>query len=490
MNASPTTPNHKGHDKDTNFTMRIKPNFDLSTIQADDIKAEAEHHLKVASDNGAATKNPFPVAAFPAPVQQIISETNDSLNFPIDFTGAALLHTAALAIGNTYEIRIKNTWTESPILYTALVSRSGKIKTPPLKFALQPLMEKDKATYSDYKEHSREYKNYQKLSKEERKRENLSEPDVPVWLKHILQDYTPEALIEAHSFNKRGIGVYSDELAGWFKNFNKYNKGSEEQFWLSSWSKTQITVDRKNSDPILIPNPFISVIGGIQNGVLEELKKGSKGQNGFIDRILFAFPDHLTSPKFSDQDLNNSIVIIWQDIVARLMSLPCLLDETGNPEPKILEFAPEAKTIFIKWFDRNAELMDEAENDSIASLYAKLNQYVLRFSLTMELLQWACGESEKENIGVDAVNGAIKLAEYFRNTALKVHEIVSDPLAGLAADKKVLFLELPDVFKTAEGIKIAEGLEIPKDTFHKDLGRFQENGFIEKLSQGKYKKLK
>ena len=35
------------------------------------------------------------------------------------------------------------------------------------------------------------------------------------------------SLADVHKFNKRGIGVYSDELASWFKNFNRYNKGSE-----------------------------------------------------------------------------------------------------------------------------------------------------------------------------------------------------------------------------------------------------------------------
>ncbi len=70
-------------------------------------------------------------------------------------------------------------------------------------------------------------------------------PDKPAWQKNLLSDYTPEALAEVHSYNKRGIGVCVDELAGWFKNFNKYNKGSEMEFWLSAWSRKPITIDRK-----------------------------------------------------------------------------------------------------------------------------------------------------------------------------------------------------------------------------------------------------
>lgn len=43
---------------------------------------------------------------------------------------------------------------------------------------------------------------------------------------------TPEGLSYIHAQNKRGLCLWSDELSAWFKNFNRYNNGSEEQFWL------------------------------------------------------------------------------------------------------------------------------------------------------------------------------------------------------------------------------------------------------------------
>ena len=67
-----------------------------------------------------------------------------------------------------------------------------------------------------------------------------------------------EALAEVHKFNKRGIGVYADELAGWFKNFNRYNKGSEMEFWLSQWSSKPINIDRKTGEPVFIPYLYFS----------------------------------------------------------------------------------------------------------------------------------------------------------------------------------------------------------------------------------------
>ena len=251
--------------------MNIKPDFNFEEfgIGIEDFKEETEHLVK--HINGSKVKNLFPIDAFPLAVQQIITATKESLNFPIDFTGASLLFTAGLAIGNACQLEVKKTWRESPVLYLALVGRSGTTKSHPLSFALQPIQNEDYKTYKEYEAQKQEYDYYHSLSKKQQEQEALSEPDRPFWKKHIVTDFTPEALIEVHKFNKRGIGVYCDELAGWFKNFNRYSNGSEEQFWLSSWSRKAITVDRKSGDPILISKPFIPVIGTIQNGVIKEL---------------------------------------------------------------------------------------------------------------------------------------------------------------------------------------------------------------------------
>ena len=79
----------------------------------------------------------------------------------------------------------------------------------------------------------------------------------------------------------------------WFKNFNRYNKGSEEQFWLSVWSGKAIRINRKTTEPTYITKPFISVIGTIQPGVLNDLAD-NRTENGFLDRLLFVAPENLT----------------------------------------------------------------------------------------------------------------------------------------------------------------------------------------------------
>ena len=467
--------------------MNIKPNFDFEEygigIDAEYIKNGAESLSKKVE--GSKTKNPFPVDSLPLPVQQIILATKESLNFPIDFTGASLLFAAGLAIGNTYQLEIKKTWRESPVLYLALVGRSGTTKSHPLSFAMQPIQEADHKTYKDYEEQKKEYDYAISLSKKDREKEGISEPVKPVWKKNIVQDFTPEALIEVHRYNKRGLGVYCDELAGWFKNFNRYSNGSEEQFWLSSWSRKPITVDRKSGDPILITKPFIPVIGTIQNGVINELGGGDRGKNGFVDRMLFAIPDQLSIPGWSETELSTSIIENWHSIISNLLEIPCRLNETGNPDPESLKLSAEAKAIFVKWYDNNAALSNTAESESVAGLFTKLNQYVLRFALILELIRWSCGESDRQNVGTEAINGAIKLAEYFRATALKVHGIISNPVEQMDVCKQNLYQALPDQFTTSEGWEIAESLGEAERSYK----RFLKNkDLFNHLKRGEYEK--
>jgi hypothetical protein len=209
--------------------------FDKYGIGIEDIQAEAEKLIKQGNEAKARQTNTFPVEVFPLPVQQIITATNENLNFPIDFIGASFLYAVSVAVGNTHRVEVKKGWLESSVLYLAIVARAGTNKSHPLSFALQPIVDQDKRTYRQYEQHRQEYEKAVSLSKKEREQQAIDEPIKPVWQKFLLSDFTPEALAEVHKFNKRGIGVYVDELAGWFKNFNRYNKGSEMEFWLSVW---------------------------------------------------------------------------------------------------------------------------------------------------------------------------------------------------------------------------------------------------------------
>ncbi len=442
--------------------------FEKYGIGVQDIQAEEDKLIGQVNDAAEKQTNRFPVEVFPKQVQQIIAATNEDLNYPIDYIGASMLYAASVAVGNTYRIEVKSGWVESPVLYLALVGRPGTNKSHPLSFALQPIIEQDKKTYSQYEQQRQEYERIVTLSKKKREDQGIDEPEKPVWKKFLLSDFTPEALAEVHKFNKRGIGVNVDELAGWFKNFDRYNKGSEMEFWLSVWSGKPINIDRKTGEPIFIPLPFISVAGTIQNGILNELAKESRTQNGFIDRILFVILDNIQKEYWSETDLNPIFIEKWQTIISNLLSLSVQDDETFNPIPEILKFSPDAKKILYEWQKRNTDQSNDDENEAVSGIFSKLEIYAVRLALILEMMRWACKESDKpQSVSVEAVQGALKLVEYFKNSAIKVHSIVSNAsrLDKLPVDKQNLYNALPDSFTTNEGVQVAESMGIAERTF-------------------------
>jgi len=469
--------------------MELKPQFEFDKygIGVEDIKTAAEQLIKLGNEAKERQTNRFPVEVFPLPVQQIITATNENLNFPIDFIGASLLYAVSVAVGNTHRVEVKKGWLESSVLYLAIVARAGTNKSHPLSFALQPIVEQDKRTYRQYEQQRQEYEKAVSLSKKEREQQAIDEPIKPNWQKFLLSDFTPEALAEVHKFNKRGIGVYVDELAGWFKNFNRYNKGSEMEFWLSVWSGKPINIDRKTGEPVFIPLPFISVGGTIQNGILNELAKEGRTQNGFIDRILFVIPDNIQKPYWSDTDLNPVVSETWQSIVSNLLSISITNDDTFNPSPEILKFTPEAKRILFEWQKANTDQSNDAENEAVSGIYSKLEMYAVRLALILEMMRYACNESDKQAVNVEAIQGALKLVEYFKNSALKVHSIISNasPLDKHPADKQALYKALPNTFTTEIGLQVAESLGVPERTFKRFLN---ETDLFKWISRGEYEK--
>ena len=469
--------------------MELNTNFEFDKygIGVNDIQTEAEQLLKQANEIQERRINRFPVEVFPSPIQQVINATNENLNYPIDFIGASLLYAVSVAVGNTHSVEVKKGFQQSAVLYLAIVGRAGTTKSHPLSFALQPIVDQDKKTYRQYEQLRQEYEKTVSLSKKEREQQVMDEPIKPIWQKFLLSDFTPEALAEVHKFNKRGIGVYVDELAGWFKNFNRYSKGSEMEFWLSQWSGKPINIDRKTGEPVFIPLPFISVAGTIQKGILNELAKDSRTQNGFIDRILFVIPDNVQKEYWSETDLPSVVSDNWENIMSNLLNLSVTTDDTLNPSPEVLRFTPEAKKVLFEWQKENTDQSNEAESEALSGIFSKMDMYVLRLALILEMMRFACNESTKEAVSIEAVQGAVKLVEYFKSSAVKVNSILSNasPLDKHPSDKQALYNALHDTFTTETGVHIAEDLGVPQRTFKYFLN---EKELFTRISRGEYQK--
>ncbi|MDD4429771.1 MAG: DUF3987 domain-containing protein, partial [Paludibacter sp.] len=204
--------------------------------------------------------------------------------------------------------------------------------------------------------------------------------------------------------------------------------------------------------------------------------------------LLFVVPDNLKKEYWSETELSPSIVENWETIISNLLDVSIIQDETNNPQPEILRFTPEAKQLLFEWQMELTDQSNKPENEAISGINAKIEMYTVRFALILQMARYACGKDNKQAIGMEAVQGALKLAEYFKKTAIKVHSIVNNasPLDKLPTDKQTLYIALPDTFTTSEGVKVAESMGMVERTFK----RFLNNKELFKwIRQGEYEKL-
>jgi hypothetical protein len=105
-------------------------------------------------------------------------------------------------------------------------------------------------------------------------------------------------------------------------------------------------------------------------------------------------------------------------------------------------------------------------------------------------MSFACNEGDKQAISVGTIQGAIKLIEYFKNSATKVNSIISNitnfnPLDKYPSDKQTLYKALPETFTTETGLQVAKSLGIAERTFKRFLN---ENELFKKIIRGEYGK--
>lgn len=426
----------------------------------------------------------FPLGAMPMKIQRIIREANDCYGYPVDYLAGAMLVALGLGIGNTHFARLKGKWDESAILFMALVGRPGACKSHPLNFAIRPFSDIDGIAHNSYTKELAEYNRQCELPMKER---TVAHPVQPVRKRFLISDATPEAMLLIHSHNLRGICMWNDELAGWFKNFNRYNRGSDEEYWLKLYNANPIFSDRKGAkDSVYISRPFISVVGTIQNGILNELAQGSRSSNGFIDRLLFAIASNQDKQAWSDREPSFDIESSWAEIIQRLVDMPYETDENGLVVPTLLSFSPEAKARLYEWQRDNTDDCNREENDSLKGVFNKFDFHAIRFCLILQLARWACGEADKSEIDLVSVENAVSLVDYFKATATRVQGIIKD--LSLTELQRAVIAALPDEFTTEEGIEIAVANTMAARTFNDFLKRFNGTLF-QKVRHGVYAKI-
>ena len=243
---------------------------------------------------------PFPTDVLPKPLRDYISEVAKALGCDEAYVALPVLAVAAGAVGLSRRISLKDTWHEPPILWTAVVAKSGTLKSPALDEALRPLRKVQERSFRDYADALTEFETQQLRYERDTakwKRGNdigdpPAKPDRPKATRWLVSEPTIEALGAILADNPRGVLLGRDELGAWFGSFNQYKSGGgDAAAWLELHRAGPLTIDRKTGTRIThVPRAAVSICGTIQPQSLRRALRQEHFENGMAARFLFAMP--------------------------------------------------------------------------------------------------------------------------------------------------------------------------------------------------------
>lgn len=244
-------------------------------------------------------------------------------------------------------------------------------------------------------------------------------PEEPVCIRYTTTDTTIEALAALLAVQFDGVLVERDELAGWLSGIAEYKggKGSDLGHWLACWSAKSLTVDRKTgaTKMLHVPRASVSLIGGIQPGVLRRAIAQEHLQDGLCARLLFAMPE----PRrvvWTEATVHPEVEAEMGAVFDSLFGLEPAADEFGNNAPFPLDLTPEAKTSWVEYFDRHrGELLDL--DDDLAAAWSKLEAYAARFALIFQLAT----DANSNVVDQVSMEAGIELSDWFGHEAKRIY---------------------------------------------------------------------
>lgn len=401
----------------------------------------------------------FPLEIFPAELQRYARSCSEAIGCPVDLIGVPMIAVASTAIGNSRRLVPKPGWGESPRFYFAVVAPPGSSKSPAQSTVSQPLIAAQRRYWAEYKAAKIAYERAQEEQKsrtrgrstagsssdmnaeaaeQNSRRANpapaaavtsapaCEEPFKPVPRRVLVNDATVEGLAPILAQNPRGILATKDELVSLVRGLGQYKggRGSDRQFYLSAWSGEMAVVDRKTqAEPIMIPNPFVNILGGIQPDLLGTLQDEKGRADGFMDRFLIAFPVCEIAQEWTEQGVDQELAASWQRTINQLLQLQMLHDEVEDVDrPRLVQFTPAGRQRFIDWYtDHQREARAAVFDLSLAGAWSKMRTHAVRLILTIHMLRLIHGEAASEDVDDESVRRGLLLTEYFKAHAKKVY---------------------------------------------------------------------
>ena len=367
----------------------------------------------------------FPVHVLPEPGRSLAIEGAAAIGVPPDLIAVPLLGFVAGAVGRSRRLVLKKGWEERAVLDPAVVAPPGSAKTPALRLAQYAAEALQKEAHDRYQAALQAFEAALALWEASDKAERGAMPVRPV-LQHI---FTNDATMEAMALllcDSSGLVLVQDELVGWIKSFDAYRTAGDRQRFLSLWSSVTLKVDRKGTGTLYVPDPALTVVGGVKPDLLPELHNDAGRRDGFVERILWSRP-HVAPAAWSDQVVADATRAAMVDTFRRIVA------SSGAGRGGSVQFDDAAKTRWVTWFNANCGRIATTRGIE-QGILAKLPSQAARLALVLHCL--GDPDGQQDQLSDETLGDALELAEYFLAHARLVLPAFSSNDAAL--DSRVL----------------------------------------------------
>lgn len=371
--------------------------------------------------------NVFPLDVFHPAIKPYLTLLHKEMNLPRSFIGLSMLMAYSTAVGTGYAVESAN----GGLLYMPLwgclegISSSGKSLTADM--ILEPI-------HALQREYDREWNNLRDEKGEDFNAnfETLKQITFrDVHMQTLVRSVMPD--------NPKGMLKLADEIMEFINGMNMLSNktGIDEQFWLSAWDCRPYTGIRSGKDKFVVERPFANVIGGIQPTITWKLFKNDRDTTGFIFRFLFAVPEEVRIAQPSSTFvMPKELKELHFDRIQFMARQLEVQNEYQPPKKAIL--TREASQLVEAWRSKRIAKINQMETvlekDINSGVLGKMSNYAKRFAglLMVADLTYNYQSYTDAHITEDHMARALKLADYFYDSAITVYERVNEDIVAPA----------------------------------------------------------
>ena len=399
---------------------------------------------------------PFDYAYLPDGLRGFVKDISERMQCPPDFAAVGVFVMMGTIIGRKVGIRPmkRNDWTVICNLWGAVVGNSGVMKSPTLGAALSPVKKLQSAAFElfnmqmvGHESQVEVAKLLEGLGKNEAKKKlkgdknadviSLLKTDTtdskPILKRFITNNASYEALGELLIENPNGLLVESDEIIGLLKQLDAGGQEVARSFYLTAADGDKpYTFDRiMRGKGLHIDALCLSIIGGIQPGVLAEYVRqatgGGAGADGLLQRFgLMVYPDISPDWKEVDRYPDSEIRQAVNQLAERLDKLTSFeigaeTDQFGGTP--FLRFDDAAQLLFSEWRAiLESRLRSGEEHPAIISHLSKYRKLIPSLALINHLCDGGQGA-----VSESALLRAIAFGEYLESHAKRIYSYATRP---------------------------------------------------------------